>query len=175
MVTRRRFLQVGLAATATLALVRALEAAPPASPVSSRALDPRSERVVRALAAVVLSGALPAPPATEAAIARVVEGFERTLSRLDASGREEVAQLLGLLRFGPARVVLAGVWRPLHEASASEIAAFLATWRASRFDLLRAAYQALTQLLQAAWYDDAGSWKRIGYPGPPALDGARAS
>jgi len=174
LVTRRRFLQAGLAASATLALVRALEARPGPSP-AYRALDRASARIVRALAPVVLAGALPAPPARDAAIDRVVEGFDRALCGFDPADRDDVSQLLGLLRFGPARVVLAGVWRPLPEASGAEIAAFLAAWRESRFDLLRAAYQALTQLLQAAWYDDAGSWQRIGYPGPPSLEAGRAS
>ena len=71
-----------------------------------------------------------------------------------------------------------GPWRQfasLGEASVAEIAAFLAAWRESRFDLLRAACQALAQLLQAAWYDDAGSWRRVGYPGPPSLQAGRAS
>jgi hypothetical protein len=49
------------------------------------------------------------------------------------------------------------------------VAGFLARWRTSRFDLARAGYQALTQLIQAAWYDNPVAWRAIGYPGPPAL------
>jgi hypothetical protein len=52
------------------------------------------------------------------------------------------------------------------------VSAFLARWRESRFDLLRAGYQALTQLVQAAWYGNPRAWGAIGYPGPPAVGGA---
>jgi len=79
----------------------------------------------------------------------------------------EVGQLLALLRFLPTRLALAGIASPLDEAPAADIAAFLDRWRESRFDLLRASYQALTQLIQAAWYDNPASWPAIGYPGPP--------
>jgi hypothetical protein len=42
-------------------------------------------------------------------------------------------------------------------------------WRDSRFELQRASYRALTQLIQAAWYGNSASWAAIGYPGPPAV------
>jgi hypothetical protein len=173
--SRRRFLQAGLAAAAALLAVRALEGPPPAPARPHRALDPASARIVAAIAPVVLAGALPdSPIAREAAVGRVVEGVDRAVAGFDAPVREELSRLMGLLRFAPARLALAGLWRPVEEARAADIAAFLARWRESRFDLLRAAYQALTQLVQAAWYDDAASWAGIGYPGPPSL-GARSS
>ena len=59
----------------------------------------------------------------------------------------------------------------IESASGKEISQFLARWRVSRFDLLRAGYQALTQLIQASWYDNPTSWSVIGYPGPPRLGG----
>jgi hypothetical protein len=171
--SRRRFLQGGLAAAAALFALRVLEGAPPPPARPYRALDPASARIVAAIAPVVLAGALPASgPAREAAVGRVVEGVDRAIAGFDRPVREELSRLLGLLRFAPARLALAGLWRPLEEARGEDIAAFLARWRESRFDLLRAAYQALTQLAQAAWYDDAEAWARIGYPGPPSL-GAR--
>jgi hypothetical protein len=173
--SRRRFLQVGLAAAAALLAVRALEGAPPSPARPYRALDPASARIMAAIAPVVLAGALPdSTIAREAAVGRVVDGVDRAIAGFDAPVRDELSRLLGLLRFAPARLVLTGLWRPLEEARPADIAAFLARWRESRFDLLRAAYQALTQLVQAAWYDDAAAWAPIGYPGPPSL-GARTS
>ena len=47
--------------------------------------------------------------------------------------------------------------------------AFLTRWRHSRFEIQRAGYQALSQLIQASWYDNPASWATIGYPGPPKL------
>ena len=156
--SRRRFLQVGLAGAAVLAAARLLERPTP------------STGMVGALAAVVLAGALPVESGARAqALREVVEAFDRAVAGLSPAVREEIDSVLGLLRFAPSRMVLAGLPRPLEEASAGEIAGFFERWRDSRFDLLRAAYQALTQLIQASWYDNPRAWLAIGYPGPPAL------
>ncbi|HUJ00983.1 MAG TPA: hypothetical protein VLY46_12140 [Usitatibacter sp.] len=173
MTTRRRFLQIGLAGAAALLAVDALERA---FTVAGRGLGGTLAaddlRVARALAPVVLAGALPSgAPEREAALGRIVAGFARVVARLGPAERRQLTRLLGLLRWPPARLLLAGLWRPLEEAQERDIAVFLQRWRASPFDLLRAAYAALTQLLQAACYDDPESWARIGYPGPPVLDG----
>jgi hypothetical protein len=86
--------------------------------------------------------------------------------------QREVDQLLSVLRFAPARVAFTGLWSPVEEASAEEIAAFLTRWRNSRFEIQRAGYQALTQLIQAAWYDNPSSWARSGTPVPPKVAAA---
>ena len=165
MLTRRRFLQVGIAGVAVLAAARLLEKPRSASP-DLRVLDAGSAAVVAALVPVVLAGALP----REAGLTReVVEAFDRAVSGLSPAVRDEVDQLLGLLRFLPTRLALTGIAAPLESAREEEISAFLSRWRASRFDLLRAGYQALTQLIQAAWYGNPASWAAIGYPGPPAI------
>lgn len=170
MTSRRRFLQVGLAGAAALFAVEALERALAAVAAAPHGMADEDARIVRALAPVVLEGALPAGAVDrEAALQRIVDRFARTLAALDAASREELSRLFGLLRFAPARLALTGLWQPLTEARGTDIAAFLASWRASRFDLLRAGYAALTQLVQAAWYDDPAAWQRIGYPGPPRL------
>ena len=171
MVSRRRFLQVGAAGVAVLVLARMLDRPEPAL---MRVLDRDGVALVRALVPVVLAGALPpAGTARDAAVSQVVDAFDRAVSGLSPAVRAEIGELLGVLHFAPSRVALTGLWHPVHEASSEEIAAFLARWRTSRFDLLRAGYQALTQLIQASWYDNPASWAAIGYPGPPAL-GPRA-
>lgn len=157
-ITRRRFLQVGAAGAAVLAAARWLE-------------RPGSDgEIVAALAPVVLAGALPAAPAERAAaIARVVESVDGAIAGLAPAAQREVRELFALLRFAPTRIAATGVWKPLPEAAPADIAAFLVRWRDSRFDLLRAGYQGLTQLVQAGWYDDPRSWAAVGYPGPPQL------
>jgi hypothetical protein len=168
LLTRRRFLQVGLAGAAVLAAARALGQGAPATP--RQFLDAEGASLVQALAGVVLAGSLPTEAAARAmALREVVDAFDRAVSGLAPAIRDEIGQLLGLLRFGPSRVAFTGLWAPLPEAPAADIAAFLSRWRESRFDLLRAGYQALTQLLQAAWYDNPRAWAAIGYPGPPPL------
>lgn len=151
---RRRFLQVGLVGTALLATAGWLA-------------RPRGG-VIEALVPVILDGSLPAPgPERVRAVRDVTEAFHRAVAGLTPSVQGEVAQLLALLRFAPTRLALTGIASPLDEAAPADIAAFLTRWRASRFDLLRASYQALSQLVQAAWYDNPASWAAIGYPGPP--------
>ena len=169
LLTRRRFLQVGAAGVAVLATAKLLER--PVAPLASyRVLDGSSVALIGALVPVVLAGALPmASPQREGAVREVVEAFDRAISGLSPAVRAEIDALLGVLRFAPTRLALTGLWSPLEEATPEEVGRFLSSWRASRFDLLRAGYQALTQLIQAAWYDNPLSWPAIGYPGPPAL------
>lgn len=156
--SRRRFLQVGLAGVAVLAVARLLEKPRP------------NASLVGALVPVVLAGSLPGTsPQREAATREVVEAFDRAVSGLAPAIQDEIDQLFGLLRFAPARFAFTGIRVPLEEAAPAQIAAFLERWRSSRFDLLRAGYQALTQLILAAWYGNAASWPAIGYPGPPSL------
>ena len=164
MLSRRRFLQVGLAGSAVLAATRFLERPAAAAP------DSEGDPVVRALVPVVLAGALPEEPVLRARMVQeTVEAFARAVGGLSPAVRDEIDQLLGTLRFGPTRFALTGLWAPLEESPPAQIAVFLASWRESRFDLLRAGYQALTQLIQASWYDNPHAWAAIGYPGPPAL------
>jgi hypothetical protein len=151
---RRRFLQVGVAGSALLATAGWFAARPRGG-------------VVEALVPVVLAGSLPAAPADRAAVHEVAQAFHRAVAGLAPEVQAEVRQLLALLAWLPTRLVLTGIAAPLDAAHPGEIAAFLGAWRTSRFDLLRASYQALTQLIQAAWYDNPLSWKAIGYPGPP--------
>ena len=92
---------------------------------------------------------------------------------LSPAVQREVDQLFSILRLAPVRFAFTGLWSPVEESSAEEIAAFLQRWRTSRFDIQRAGYQAMTQLVQASWYDNPQSWAQIGYPGPPAVPGRR--
>jgi hypothetical protein len=166
LLSRRRFLQVGLAGTALLVAARWLDRPAPAAPL--HVLDPDRTRVIEALVPAVLANALPSDPEQRRlAIAEVVAAFDRAVSGLFPAVQGEIADLLGLLHFAPTRLALAGLSSPWQEASVEDVNTFLSRWRTSRFDLMRAGYQALTQLIQAAWYGNPRSWGAIGYPGPP--------
>ena len=157
--TRREFLQVGIAGAIVLATV----------PVMSR---PRatSAVLIGALAPVVLAGSLPADSkARSEAVREVVEAFHRAVGGMSPAVQEEIGELIGLLTFAPTRILFTGLSSPVEKSSAEQIGVFLSRWRRSDFDLLRAGYQALTQLIQASWYDNPSSWAAIGYPGPPKL------
>ena len=137
---------------------------------SFRFLDERSAAVTAALVPVVLDGALPPEAAARSrAIAETVEAFDRAVAGLSPAVQKEVDELFSILRFAPTRLMLAGLWSPVEESSPQEIADFLTRWRRSRFGIQRAGYQAMTQLIQAAWYGNGASWAAIGYPGAPRI------
>jgi len=167
---RREFLQVGLAGAAMLAAVRFLDRSEAAPATNYRFLDATAIVTVAALVPVVLEGALPEEPERRArAIREIVEAFDRAVSGMSPGVQREVDQLFGILRFPPSRIALTGLWAPLEECTREEIAGFLTRWRTSRFEIQRAAYQALTQITQAAWYGNSESWAAVGYPGPPKI------
>jgi hypothetical protein len=175
MLTRRQFLKVGIASGLVLAGAGWLAFRGGREPARGYAwLDRRSAEIVTALVPVVLEDALPADaPARKAAIADVVAAFDRAVSGLSPAVQAEIAQLFSLLGLAAGRFIVAGVRSAWREATPDEVHGFLRRWRTSRFGLLRSGYQALTQLVLAAWYGNPASWERIGYPGPPALDGRR--
>lgn len=159
---------MGLAGAAVLVAARVLDRPSLPEGTAYRVLDARGAGVVQALVPAVLAGALPpSGPERAVAIRETVESFDRAVSGLSPAVQREIDDLLGLLRYAPTRIAFTGVWSGWEGASEESVAAFLARWRESRFDLLRAGYQALTQLLQAAWYGNPKAWDGIGYPGPP--------
>lgn len=170
MPTRRQLIKAGIAGAALLAGARWLDS-PRAAPAKGyAALDARSAAMAAAFIPVVLEGSLPEEPQARArAIGEVVEAFDRAVAGLSPAVQREVEQLFSVLRFAPTRIALTGLWSPVEESTREEIAAFFTRWRFSRFEIQRSGYQALTQLLQAAWYDNPTSWAAIGYPGPPSL------
>ena len=157
---------MGLAGTALLVAARWLDRSAPPAPL--HVLDAERVRVIEALVPAVLANALPSDAAErKLAIGEVVAAFDRAVAGLSPAVQGEIADLLGLLHFAPTRMALAGLASPWQDASVEDVSTFLTRWRTSRFDLMRAGYQALTQLIQAAWYGNPRSWGAIGYPGPP--------
>jgi hypothetical protein len=168
--TRRQFIKVGIAGAALFAAVRYLDRPLAAPSTSYRALDANAAKIVRALIPVVLAGSLPPDDAARArTVNEVLAAFDRAVSGLAPAVQEELAQLFSFLNFAPARITVGGLWSPVEETSPDELKAFLTRWRYSRFNLQRQSYEALTQLIQASWYDNPASWNAIGYPGPPAV------
>ena len=175
MTTRRTFLVAGLAGGAALAAAYWLRGARERGPVSGTnaslaALDPAAPAIIAAIVPVLLDGALPADPAArEAAVNETVANVARAVSGLAPAAQRELAELFSLLSLPPTRIALAGVKTPWADASPDAIAAFLDRWRTSGWMLLRSAYDALHQLVLAAWYGNPRAWPSIGYPGPPAI------
>jgi hypothetical protein len=169
-IRRRQFIQAGLGAAALLALARWLDGPLAAAPAPRRFLDARGVKTVSALVPVVLAGALPTDDAARRmAIADVVAAFDRAVGGLAIPVQQEIGELFSFLHTPPLRLAFAGLWAPIEDCTPTQLSEFLARWRDSRFELQRASYRALTQLIQAAWYGNTASWGVIGYPGPPAI------
>lgn len=163
---RRAFLRTGIAGAALLAVAARLPAGSARAEGAARALGASDRAVLAAIVPVMLAGALPAEAeARRKAVASVVDGVSQTIAGMPPATRAELGELFMLLDLAPARRLLAGVSAPWPEASAEEIAAFLQKWRSSRFALLQSGYQALHDLIIAAWYAQPEGWPAIGYPG----------
>lgn len=166
---RRTFLALGLAGAAAFAAAgwwTSLRG--PAR--GSRALDDDATAIVAAIVPAMLDGALPVTGRERtAAIDETVAGIDRAIHGLPLAARDEIGQLFALLALPLARRAFAGVASPWPEAEVAEITAFLDRWRDSGWALKRSAYDALHQLILAAWYGNERSWRAIGYPGPPLI------
>ncbi len=172
---RRRFLRTSLTGLVLLGTVSFLARRSVAAPVSSAPahsfhwLEAEDADIVRRIAPVSLAGALPEAEEQARALEQIVAGFDLAVSYFPPSVRAEIRQLFDLLRNSITRALLAGVWSSWERATPQEIEHFLNRWHGSRWQLLRGAYDALHDLIAGSWYGNPDSWKRIGYPGPPAL------
>ena len=175
MPSRRTFIVAGLAGGAALTLAtlwRGRDADPVADPAQEplARLGTAAPAIFAAIIPVMLDGALPQPEAARReAVAETLVNVGRAIAGLPPAAQDELADLVALLGFGPARLLLARVGPPWSQASPAEIEAFLARWRQSGFTLLRSAYDALHQIIYAAWYGNPRSWPATGYAGPPKL------
>jgi len=171
LVSRRTLLKVGVAGGAALLLARWLytTTSMAGETPAARRLDEDARAVLAAVTPAMLAGALPAGRDRETALREALAGVEQAIDGLPPASRKELDQLFSLLAFAPTRCLVAGVWKPWPEATRESITAFLASWRESRFSLLRSAYGALHQIIYGAWYGLPRAWGPIGYPGPPSL------
>jgi hypothetical protein len=177
MLTRRTFITAGIAGGVALAAAHWLrrgqtaKSAPPGTASLAR-LDADAPAIMAAIVPALLDGALPTDPALRTgAVNDTVANVARAIAGLPPAAQKELAELFALLGFAPARIAVARVTSPWAEAGRDDVAAFLDGWRTSGFTLLRSAYDALHQLVFAAWYGNPRSWPAIGYAGPPALPG----
>lgn len=169
MVTRRTFLLTGVAGGVALAgtywLYRARHAG-----AADDVIGADAATVLRPVTRVMLAGALPASAtARAAAIEATVAGVRAAVAGLPPAAQGELDQLFTLLAAPPGRVLFAGLVADWAAADDTAVAAMLEGLRGSRLALRRSAYDALHQLVLAAWYARVDAWPAIGYPGPPVL------
>ena len=169
-ISRRTFIFAGAFGIAALVAVRYWPRANVPTRVPLQSLDADGEAIMRAIVPAILAGALPQDPAQRhEAVQETVANVDRAINGLSPLQIREIDQLLPLLALAPVSWLLTRSTRAWDEATASDVDAFLARLRDSRIALLRAAYDALHQLVFAAWYGNPRSWAAVGYNGPPVL------
>lgn len=158
---------MALATVSTTALLTGCASAPLAS--GFKVLRDTDVVILRALTNVVLEGELPTGADRAAAINETVKTLDGFLTGTSVAGQKQLLQLFDLMHMPATRYTVVGLSSPWGEASAADIAQFLAHWRNSRFETLRAGYTGLTQALNMMWYMQPRSWAALGYEPPHVL------
>jgi hypothetical protein len=168
--TRRRFLAAGVLGATLLAGAGWFRAASRSIAPGRAALGRDAEAIVAAIVPVMLDGVLPAEaPTRRNAVDETIAGVDAAIAGLPPIAQQELARLFTLLALAPVRVALlhsSGGWP---QADGGDVQRFLERMRSSDSSLLRSAYDAIHQLIFAAWYGNPRAWAAIGYSGPPQL------
>ena len=130
----------------------------------------RIDRIIGAIAPVILAGALPADAAARSqTLQRVSEDVSHVIAHFTPPVRSEVHELFALLDIGVARRLLTGITSDWPHADPADVTAFLERWHRSYFATLQSGYHALHDLVLGAFYASPATWTSIGYAGPPQL------
>ena len=163
---RRTLLQLGLGATALLAIAGGGLALMKPGLAQGR-MTAATRPVFHAVARAVLDGSLPADAARrEATLVAHLSRLDDTLAGFPPHVQSELSQLLALLASAPGRATLAGLHADWPEAGVPELQAALQSMRSSSLALRQQAYHALRDLTNAAYYADPATWSLLGYAGP---------
>ena len=171
---RRQFLRTGIVGGAVLASGAAWIVWRDRDLSTSAAValqqQQRIDRIIGAIAPVILAGALPVEAAARTqTLERVSADVGHVIANFTPPVRGEVHELFSLLDIGIARRVLTGVTSDWPSADPSEVSAFLERWRRSSFDTLQSGYHALHDLVLGAFYASPAAWSAVGYAGPPEI------
>lgn len=163
---RRSWLKFGLAASAVLAIGGgALALVEPGW--QSGKLTAAGRRVFQHAGRAFLDGSLPAEAgARESALAAFLDRVDALIAALPSHAQRELSQLLALLASAGGRRVLAGLTPDWQDANLGELQQALQSMRTSSLELKQQAYGALHDICGGAYFSDAGTWARLGYPGP---------
>ena len=126
------------------------------SGVELRSLTPKEFAVARAAAEALLPG-LPVEPAA------IAERLDYELWAVGGAIEEDMRTVLQLLEH---LTLLGGRLRRFTDLDPAERLAYLETWRDSRFNLRRAAFNAIRSFVYVFAYSDPAMWPATGFPGP---------
>lgn len=170
-VSRRQFFKVSGSAALVLSTVSATAVLTGCAkaPVANgfRLFRESDLQVLRALFPVVMAGRL--KPDDKVATEKVLHVMDDFLYGTSEAGHQQIHQLFDLLSMPLTRYTVVRLSSPWESASVEEIQGFLTRWSQSRFQLLRGAYIALTQMMAMSWYQQPETWVGIGYVPPVVI------
>ncbi len=121
----------------------------------------------------LLDGTLPTGrEALARALDELLGRIDDLASALPPHAQSELSQLLALLASAGGRRALAGLSEPWGSASIADIQQSLQSMRMSGVSLRQQSYQALHDIVSAAYFADSRTWAVLGYPGPRPIGGA---
>jgi hypothetical protein len=109
---------------------------------------------------------MPKDPGAESAL---LDRLDALIGNLPPHAQAELSQLLALLASAPGRRAFAALSADWAKASVAEIQEALQSMRVSQLSLRRQAYQALHDLVGAAYFSEPATWGVLSYPGPVAI------
>jgi hypothetical protein len=166
---RRRWLQLGLAAGTVLAIGGGTLALVEPGWQDGR-LTATGRRVFLHAGRAFLDGSLPSEtPARQAALAGFLERTDALVAALPPHAQRELSQLLALLGSGVGRRAVTGLATDWAQADLAQLQQALQSMRTSTLALRQQAYQALHDICGGAYFSDASTWARLGYPGPTEI------
>lgn len=133
-------------------------------------LTPAGRDVFSGAARGLLAGTLPASSEAQVpAIVALLDRIDGLVANLPPHAQQELSQLLSLLEAAPGRRAFAGLGKPWSEADVNDIQAALQSMRLSSISLRQQGYQALHDIVGAAYFSDPSTWTALAYPGPLAI------
>lgn len=133
-------------------------------------LSPSGREVFTGAARGLLDGIIPREAEARAtAIQGLLARIDGLVASLPPHAQAELSQLLALLASAPGRRAFAGLASPWSDATTPEVQQALQSMRVSRVSLRQQGYQALHDIVGAAYFSDDATWSMLGYPGPLAI------
>lgn len=166
---RRTVLRLGLASSVAIGLA-GLAAAQWESPLRQGKLSPASRNLFKSVGNAMLDGCLPVVAADRAAaLDGMVLRVEDLIRGLPGATQDELAELLSVLSLGMGRVALFGLFSPFDQTPIPKLQAQLQAMRTSSLGLRQQVYHAFHDVVNSAYFADAGTWSLMGYGGPIKL------
>ena len=163
---RRTWLKLGAVSATVLILAGGATALLPPGLQQGR-LCPGAQDVFAGVARAMLDGTLPQErAAAQVALSSLIARIDALVQALPPHAQAELSQLLGILSTGLGRRTLASLAPDWRSASVTEVQQALQSMRSSRLALRLQSYQALHDIVGAAYFSEAGTWPALGYPGP---------